>query len=315
MKKHLILKVLLALLPTIIFVINYIWMTASESAGMAFLLIWILIIWSASQFTEKNHILERLFRLTEIAFFLLPISSIIFVFVFGAQSIASTSNEFEQAGAAIGTAIGGTFVIGLAFVFGLLGGIIFHLVTSQYEKKAEASKVKQAEVFANKYGTVLTLTGVILIAIVLGAMAAGTDTPSQSSQAKPESKTTTKQIEQPIQSKLLSKKFVEADFMKGTYSDTVTFSFEIRNTLSKDIRAFTGFYSFSDLFDREILDMSVTYEDALPAGETTTWDLEFVDYNQFFDDHQRLASIAPEDLQVQLVVEEVIFADGTRQQY
>jgi hypothetical protein len=168
--KHPLLKVLLAILPAAIFTQNYAWMTANTSVGIAFFLIWALMIWSVWQLTEKNHVLERFFRQTEIAFFLLPISSIIFMFVFGAKAVSGTSNEFEQAGAAIGTAIGGTFVVGLAFVIGLLGGIIMHLITGNFDKKAEKSGVKQPDTFANKYGTSLSLVGVLVLAVILGAV-------------------------------------------------------------------------------------------------------------------------------------------------
>ena len=61
-KKHIVLKILLALLPAVIFWQNYAWMTLNSYLGIAFLIVWALMIWSAWRFTEKNHILERYFR-------------------------------------------------------------------------------------------------------------------------------------------------------------------------------------------------------------------------------------------------------------
>src|SRR3989344_2635018 len=169
-KKHIVLKILLALLPALIFWQNYAWMTLNSYLGIAFLMIWALMIWSVYQFTEKNHIIERFFRLTEISFFLLPLSAIVFLFVLGSKAVSSTTNGFEQAGAALGTAIGGTFVVVLSFIIGLAGGVIMHLITNKHEKKAEASEIKQAETLSNKHGIILSLVAIILLAIIMGSV-------------------------------------------------------------------------------------------------------------------------------------------------
>lgn len=141
-KSYLFTKIFISLLPALILLQNYAWMAVNRYAGYAFLIIWGFIIWRVSKLESKNEILERLFRYSEIGAFLLPISAIIFTFVIGAESINMGANEFEQAGAAIGTAIGGFFVVGLAFVIGLFGGFIFHLIGNRYEKKAEKGKNK-----------------------------------------------------------------------------------------------------------------------------------------------------------------------------
>lgn len=182
MKNHVLRKVLLALLPALVFTQNYGLMTGNKALGFGFLAIWLVMIWSAWQFTEKNHISERLLRLTELAFFLLPISAVVYTFVLGARVVGHAGSNAEQAGAAIGTAIGGTFVVGLMFVIGLIGGIIMHLITSSYDKKAEASGVNQPETFSNKNGVALSIVGVFLLAIVSGAVASA-PTPSSSPSA------------------------------------------------------------------------------------------------------------------------------------
>jgi Na+-transporting NADH:ubiquinone oxidoreductase subunit NqrB len=93
-------KIFLALLPAAVFTQNYAWMTANTYVGIAFLLIWALMIWSAWQLTEKHHVTERLLRQTEIAFFLLPVSSIVFMFVMGARAVGSAQGDAQQAGRA-----------------------------------------------------------------------------------------------------------------------------------------------------------------------------------------------------------------------
>lgn len=128
-------KIFLAILPAAIFTVNYAaWRIANEYIGIVFLFIWLSMTCSVWQFTKKNHVTARLLRETEIAFFLLPISSIVFTFVMGAKVIGEKQGELQQAGAAIGTAVGGVFIVGLAFVIGLFGGIIMHVLTGRYGK-------------------------------------------------------------------------------------------------------------------------------------------------------------------------------------
>ncbi len=317
MKKHLFLKVLLALFPAVIFEMNYAWMTGNKAVGIGFLLLWALIIWSVWQMTEKNHIIERLFRETEIAFFLLPLSAIVLTFVLGAETISDTSDQFEKVGTAIGTAIGGAFIVGLSLVIGIVGGIVMHLITNNYDRKAEASGVKQPETFANKHGVILSVVGLFLLAIILGIGASvevkqTTDAPRT---VRGQGTATTAPVPATgIEMKLVSKQFTKADIMRRIYSDSLDFAIEFTNKFPKDIRAFTGYVTFSDLFDRKIIDMTITYEDGLRAGETKTWNGS-MDYNQFMDNHERIASISMKDLQSRFTLQQVVYADGTKDQF
>lgn len=159
-KKHLILKIFLSLLPALIFAYIYSLMTLENKAGLVFWLIWILMIWNVWQFTEKSYIQERLIRLTEISFFLLPVSAIIFSFVFGSES--------EGAAEAIGSAIGGMIVTVILFIVGLSGGVITHLIAGKYEKKADKSKNIQVDTLSSKHGIILSVAGIFLLALVFG---------------------------------------------------------------------------------------------------------------------------------------------------
>lgn len=321
MKNNVLLKIFLALLPAAVFTQNYAWMTSNKMVGVAFLILWALMVWSVWQLTEKYHIMERFFRQTEIAFFLLPISSIILMIVFGTKAVSGTTDQFEQAGAAIGTAIGGTFAVGLAFVIGLLGGIIMHLITGSFDKKAEKSGVKQPETFSNKYGTSLPLVGVLVLAFVLSAVSSAgesvSDTPSSGRYSTLGNSAQTEPVAQKqelIAMKLQKKGFTKADFMKRTYQDTIDFTIDFTNNTQKEVRAFTGYITFSDLFDRKIMDMTLTYEKGLEPGETKAWDGE-MEYNQFMDSHERLASIDQKDLKAILTLQQVIYADGTKDEF
>lgn len=141
-KKYLATKILATLLPTLILWQNYGWMTMNKGLLYAFFVIWAFLIWRVLKLEDKNHILYKVFRFSEIGAFLLPISALILTFGFGAKAVSSTSDEFAQAGAAIGTAVGGFFVVFIAFIFGLFGGIILHLIANRYEKKMKPAEHK-----------------------------------------------------------------------------------------------------------------------------------------------------------------------------
>jgi len=277
-KKHIVLKILLALLPALIFWQNYAWMTLNYYLGIAFLIIWALMIWSAYQFTEKNHIIERFFRLTEISFFLLPLSAIVFSFVLGSKAVSFTTNGFEQAGAALGTAIGGTFVVVLSFIIGLAGGVIMHLVTNKYEKKAEASGIKQAETLSNKHGIILSLVAVIVLAIIMGSISSV----QHAANVVKEKEDLKKSLQQggvtqvapaeeqskKVMLEITNKGFYEADWRSGNYQDQITMDLKFTNETDKDIKGIEGVLTFFDIFDNKILATKVSYDKGIPAYES-----------------------------------------------
>ncbi len=326
-KKHIVLKILLALLPALIFTQNYAWMTLNSFTGVAFLIIWALMIWSVWQFTEKNYIIERFFRLTEISFFLLPLSAIIFAFVLGSQVVTSTSNEIEQAGAALGTAIGGTFAVILAFIIGLIGGIIMHLITSKYDKKAEASEVKQSESLSNKHGVILSLVAVITLAIIIGSISSAQQSAqitkekeelSNSLQQSGINQTDTTETEQiktenkKVTIEIMSKNFHEADYMSGDYQDQITMDLKFTNTTDKEIRGVEGVLTFYDIFDNKISATKVSYDKGIPANESKVWK-SGTNYNQFMDEDIKLRNTELKDLKYKWEVSTIIYTDGSKE--
>lgn len=170
MKKHLVLKVFVTLLPALIFAQNYGWMTLYKGFGYVFVALWIfniLLVVNAS----KNRALSEIFRVSEIGAFLLPISALVMTFVIGGKAVGELNGqEAAQAGAAIGTAIGGMFAVGIAFVFGLFGGIILHLLANRFEKKADAEVNEGATTmpgnFFEKHKIVTTIAFVIILIVV-----------------------------------------------------------------------------------------------------------------------------------------------------
>jgi hypothetical protein len=205
MKKHLLLKIFLSLIPALVFTQNWAWMTGNKIVGIAFLVFWVLFIWFVSKVSNKNKIIHDSLRISEIGFFLLPISALALTFILGSNAINTSTSGAEQAGAAIGTAIGGTFVVGIAFVIGLFGGIILHLISGRYGKKAEAvieevQPVKQN--WFDKHRILTSILIVILLGIVAGATSAKGDKPvknnsDQQSQSNADSNNQTPETAKP----------------------------------------------------------------------------------------------------------------------
>ncbi len=163
--KFIFLKIVLAIFPALIFTQAYGWMTLYRTFGFAFLAIWALVIASVWMLDHKNHIITRILRLLEIGLFFLPIATIVMTFVLGSTLTGSTSNSLAQGAAAIGTGIGGFFVTAIAFVVGITGGIIVHLVGNNYSKKTDSEHETNPSPL-NQHGVVITLTGLILITLI-----------------------------------------------------------------------------------------------------------------------------------------------------
>jgi len=168
-----------------------------------------------------------------------------------------------QAGAAIGTAIGGMFVIVLSFVIGIPAGIIMHLVAGNYAKKVGADHAKQPETLAAKHGVILSIAALIALAIVLGSVSgaqhsaqvakekaelssslqqgsAGQNNAANEDNAKAETQSVTLEV--------VKKDFHAADYMSGSYQDQITMSLKFTNNTEKEVRGVEGVITFYDIY-------------------------------------------------------------------
>ncbi|MCF7820353.1 MAG: hypothetical protein K9M44_02690 [Candidatus Pacebacteria bacterium] len=163
MKKYLAIKIFLALLPAIVFTQDWAWISSNKIIGLAFLFFWILMIWQVISSEDKNFVIHRLLWLSEIAFFLLPVSAIALTLSFGSQVVSETEG-IAQAGAAIGTAIGGVFAVVIGLIFGATGGIICHIFSKKYGKKI-ANKKSEKDFFTKTRAWSFWL-GIIILAVI-----------------------------------------------------------------------------------------------------------------------------------------------------
>ncbi|HEY5476431.1 MAG TPA: hypothetical protein VIK11_06910 [Tepidiformaceae bacterium] len=89
-------------------------------------------------------------------------------------------------------------------------------------------------------------------------------------------------------------------------------TFECKNIGKRDIRAFSGLVTFTDLAGRTIKQVPLTWDRPIEAGATPTdFDHSFV-LNRFDNDDKLLGETPTERLQVRFELQSVIYADGTR---
>lgn len=313
-QKHMGYKILVAFLPTIIFFQNYSMMTGGKSLGWAFLIIWLISIWSVSQFNEKNHISERLFRLTEIAFFMLPVSALVLTFVVGYQSVSSTSSSAGQAGAAIGSAIGGAFAMGISFFIGITAGFIFHIIANKYEKKAEASAVKQAESLPNQHGTILSLLAVIVLAIILGSISGGqkaTSTEGLKSGATTQTTSTTSTV---ATGPKVDLEITKKSFSNANYTSIIRMDLKFTNNTDKDVKGVEGMITYYDIFDNKITAVNIAYDEGILKNSSKEYKAA-IDFNQFISEDVKLRDTDLKNLKYKWDIKTIIYEDGTKESF
>jgi len=109
---------------------------------------------------------------------------------------------------------------------------------------------------------------------------------------------------------LISKGFKPSNTSLRDYEDDITLNVSFKNLSDKDIRAFDGSITFTDLLDNRILTSGVAINQVIKAGDTLKW-AGAIKYNQFMEDHQRLRNEGQENLKIVFVAKKVLFADGT----
>src|SRR4028118_734976 len=100
---------------------------------------------------------------------------------------------------------------------------------------------------------------------------------------------------QPILSELVSKTFRKANINAGEFQDKIEIEIRFENETGKNLKAFTGVIKFIDLFDKEIYQATMTYEEGLDAGEGVNYE-GILEFNQFMDDMVRLRDAKTENV-------------------
>lgn len=119
---------------------------------------------------------------------------------------------------------------------------------------------------------------------------------------------------EPIGVSLVKKGFRSSNWQRGIYGDAITFTVSFKNVTDKDIRAFDGVLTFSDLLDNTILSSHLAINDPVGAGATMQWDGQ-MEYNQFMGSHKRLRSEDQANLKITFAARKVLFTDGSEKEF
>lgn len=102
----------------------------------------------------------------------------------------------------------------------------------------------------------------------------------------------------------------EKGFEKYNYQEYITYKFAFENKTDKNIKAFTGTIIFNDLFDKEINNLNLTYDNGVSANSIKNWNAQ-TDFNQFVDNDVALKNKDVENLKVKWIPSKIIFEDGS----
>lgn len=102
----------------------------------------------------------------------------------------------------------------------------------------------------------------------------------------------------------------DADWRNGI-QDGFSVSFAFHNKSPNGLAGVKGRVRFADMFDDEIQTVNMSVNDAIPAGQTITWQ-GGIDYNQFKASDQKLRVTPVEKLKVTWIPITYLLADGTR---
>jgi hypothetical protein len=142
----------------------------------------------------------------------------------------------------------------------------------------------------------------------------GNSNSSKDSPAKKEEYNPEKKRQAPFSVSLEKKGFMESNYRAGIPSDAITFTVAFNNLTGKNIRAFDGQLTFTDLLDNKVLGASLAINDPVSAGTVIKWDGQ-LDFNQFIDRHQRLRSAEKENLKIVFEAKKILFEDGSVEEY
>jgi hypothetical protein len=139
--------------------------------------------------------------------------------------------------------------------------------------------------------------------------------PSTAESKKPEPPAASKPREPPLLELTLTKKgFKAKNIRENDYEDDITFELSIKNLTDKDIRAFDGMLTFTDLLDNKIMASKLAINDPIHTGSTLIWKGR-IEYNQFMEPHQRLRNEADNNLKIVFDTRKILFLDGTIKEF
>ena len=114
-----------------------------------------------------------------------------------------------------------------------------------------------------------------------------------------------------IKLKVYNKKVLPVDYNANRFSDFIELDYKVVNKSSKAIKGIKGTLHIYDQFDEPIMSLQWDVSDGIiGAGKTKKVTNYGIDYNQFLDDHNKVHSLAYEDMIFKYEMEQINFSDG-----
>lgn len=112
--------------------------------------------------------------------------------------------------------------------------------------------------------------------------------------------------------KLINKTYYPSNIEAGRFNDMLDLKLQYTNKSEKDIRAFTGYTSFMDIFDRVFLKVNLTVDNIIPAGKTINDNDKSLEINKFNNGHKKLVTTDMKNLKMKFTPISILFKDGSK---
>lgn len=110
---------------------------------------------------------------------------------------------------------------------------------------------------------------------------------------------------------IISLKITKKGYYEYEYRDYLTFDLAIDNNSEKNITAFSGLVTISDLLDNELKTFSWTYDDGIESKRTNKQSVQ-VDYSEYNTSETLIRDKPLEKLKITWTTTKVLFEDGNK---
>jgi hypothetical protein len=116
----------------------------------------------------------------------------------------------------------------------------------------------------------------------------------------------------PLTAALLDKGFHQANPQAGDFESYMTVAVAFENRGDKDIRAFDGVLTFTDLLDHVILRCNISINDLVRIREKLKWN-GTMEYNQFLAPDKNFVGEDIANIKLVMTVGKILYSDGSVQ--
>ena len=114
-----------------------------------------------------------------------------------------------------------------------------------------------------------------------------------------------------IKVKVYDKKILPIDYEASRFLEFIELDYKVVNKSPKAVKGIKGILHIYDQFDEKIMSIKWNVSDGtIDSGKTKKVTRYGLDYNQFMDSHQKVYSLAFEDMIFKYEMQQVNFTDG-----